>query len=751
MRRTTVILDEINRFLTSDSSMQRQYKTSWRGKGSYPRSAIPKLLDILTYYFKQEAVLSFSDELYDYSHLHTLVSQFTDALNSAHLEDVLYFSAQSMIINTKKIYVAAILKKILTCDFSKIEEHDFIDVMKSLARVLSRYDPSYIVDSPVLNEIYSEDCVGPYFDFTHFRQKCLPLLRKVEQADCHTDIISQLDNFLAKFRKDENFSKEIIDELRVIYQYRWNKIKGTELDYTRCQHVKKQDDKKQVVKNFWIAVAQMMCGAKLIESGYYSFLMPSIKYKKVYATGEPLEYYPISHFILSESADRLLSLDASLEYFDENPNEGVFCNREVWPVKDFSAVEKARVQFAAIRFSGRPELLKRNLKCPPIQRSTVNIVYELLISSMRKPITIDEMQIAYLTFWKSIRELDADERERLYSQRVVWNGRDYSIADLLGKIALGDVSEACISIWSIYLLKFVIDYRPEAYLSPEIDCVRVQSMREQSAKKEFCESEADIVKRNEMLMVSLLTYPFEQYFSSNYKLSFLGCLNNCDNTLQPFFLRLKSIIENNLKIDVFREIMSQMVLPRLLQIEQSKLPEGVESWLKLIRDENYLSKSNLCVDPKTLFCVLSTFEVDTSSQLALKSFLNDLIKILALKKNESMINILVNVKLKHLLSKLPETLQDKIKAILTNNEKPILNQDFIKSLYSYIAEKEKVSKHGSIKDLSFFASSSRQHEIIQPDLSGLSSVEDVLSFIQNEKVPFGKENHTRSNLLQRMS
>ncbi len=749
---STVIANKIDVFLGSDLSVKAEYISSWRSKGIYPRSVFPKLVEILNYYFQVGEGQGFPSAIEAYPRFPLLISQLMAAINAAYPDDVLFFCAQSMLVNGSKIYLAAILNKILVCDLDDMKEQ-----MISLARLLSRYDPSYIVESRFLNPIYLKDFVGPGFTFSHFKTKCLPILLSSVLTESQStnlpQMIQKLDSFTKRFQNATVFSTEIIEEIRRIYEFRWNTIKGTALDYTR-----KQPEKKDDAQGFWVAVAQMLSGAKLIPSGYYSFLMPSIQYDKVYLAGqptdEPLELYPLSYFILSEHGDRLLSLDNSVKYFDEGSVGAAFCNRDVWPPRDFTPLEQARTQFAADRFSGRPELLKHNLQLP-VRRRTVNIVYELLLSSLRKPIIDADLEFAYLTFAEKIGELDADERNRFYCQRILWNGDDYSVHDVLSEIALGDVKEGCTSKWGAYLLKFVIDHRPEAYISAKIDrLVHVQWMREQSAKKEFRETDADILKRNEMLMVSLLTYPFSYRLISGSTLSLLDCSNNCDSVLAPFFFQFKTKIENNVKFNGYAELMSQMVLPCLLQDEQSNLPEDVQAWLRSIRDENYLSKTNLCVDPKTLFCILRTFDLSANDQNSVKILLDDLIQTFLQAQNESTLNIRVNVKLQNFLAARPVAQRKILLEALGSNHEPIHNQDFINSVYSFVVSRQEIVSSSFSRNLSFFPSSTSPkasvRQICLPDLSGLNSVKEVVSFVSGERVAVGLVNHNETELVRRL-
>lgn len=743
MHKAIKMLSEVDAYLSSTPARKSEYIKSWRGKGTYPRAAMPKLLEILNYYFSTGRDAGFSGDLSHYPRLPDLMSQFSEQIDAAHSDDALFFSSQSLSINDKKIYVLEVLKKLFNLDLSDLNGCNTKDVMMSLARCLSRYDPSYIIDAPVLSSMYSKDLVGPGFNFPVFKEKYLPILRRSVQADKNGDIVKQLDDFLAKFHKETEFTKDVLDELRSIYQYRWHKIKGTELDYTRSPHMNNQKDKSDD-KNFWVVVAQALSGAKLISAGYYQFLMPTIQHNTIYATGEPLEHYPLSHFILSESHERLLSLDACVDYFDQNPTESAFCNRDSWPVKDFTSIEKTRFQFAAKRFSAREDLLARSLNYLSVRRATVNIVYELLTSTLRPGISEGELVFAYLQFCEKLGELDSFERDRLYSQRIAWNGSDYSFYDLLSKISLGDVVAGCITIWSAYLVKFVIDYRPEVYLQADIKCFLIPVMREQSAKKEFRESQADIAKRNEMLMVSLLTYSFDPRWLSNAVLCLSDCTNGCDALLVPFFQEFKTKIAANDKFNGYQEVVSQLVTPRLLQVDKSPLPDDVQMWLKQIRDERYFSKENLCVDPKTLFYVLSTIRLSDNYPSLVKPFLDNLINMFTPQKvNESFFNIRVNVKFKHFLANFSDMqMKQSILDLISHHQEPIQNPVFIKSLYEYLTSQHSLSQPSAKSQPSFFSASASASEFGKRavDLKKLHSVSDVLSFVRKQKFAFDNEN-----------
>lgn len=490
------IIDKIDAFLNSDLEQRNQYIGSWRSKGEFPKGIIPPLLDILAYYFKTGEPREFPGEIENYPKFSSYVKKFRQVLSVAQLDDVLFFCAQSVVVNRRKIYLAAILKRILVCELDHIKGQ-----MEALVDKLCLYDPSYIVSSSALDHIYAFYRIGPFFTFEHFRMNCLPVLRSIELTDAQPGevpaIVSELDRFSSTFQRATVFTPEIIMALRRIYALRWNRIKGTSLDYTRKQP-DSDPDQRDLGKNFWIIVAQMLSGARLIPSGYYRFLMPTITSDKVLTTGEPLENYSLDNFILSEDGTKLICLDVSASYVNAQPEIAIFCNREVFcSPKPFTSTEIERIRYAHPRFFDAclklNESIKRQDEQPPVRRATVDMVYDLLISSLPRPIEDSDLQLAYLRFYEKLKSLDAEELGRLYAQRIIWMGDDYSFSDVLGKIALG----RCTAVWGDYLLKFVLDYRPEIDPGPRVrEVARVAIMSEQSAKRKFREIDADILQRD---------------------------------------------------------------------------------------------------------------------------------------------------------------------------------------------------------------------------------------------------------------
>lgn len=730
----TNIINELDDYFTGDSLKTVKVIPLWRSKGTYPRDIFPDLLEILHYYFEVASSKGCPKIVGDDPKFDAHRTQFLRTLNAAYLDDIHYFFAQDMVVNQNKIYMGALLRKILHYDL-----HNIQDEMLALAQYLSRYDPSYIVDSPALNVIYADDCVGPGFSFSHFKEMCLPLLCKQAKPD----MTCMLDAFSENIKHDTTFTTKMLEELRSIYVARWNLVQGTSLDYTR----QKSPGKHHEANRPWVFVAQSLKGAKLFPSGYYQYLMPSIEFDKVFVSQELLEHYPLFHYILSEKGDRLLSLDISVDYFD-NPQSGLlFCNRDAWPLRPFTAKELARIQYSDKRFSGHLDLFKKNLELP-VRRSTVNIVYDLVMASLRKSVSNTELVLDYLTFSEKLGSIDTEERDRFYSQRIVWNGRDYSIYDVLSQIELGDVKEGCTSILGTYLVKFVIDYRPEVVLTAHIEQdIRVQLMRNQSAGKVYSDKDTDMMKRNERLMVSLLTIPFTSRLFFGTKLSFWGCSNNCDTTLDGFFCQLKAIIETKSNTDAYTELMSQMVLPNLLTGEPSKLPDDVLSWLKCVREDVYFPKENLYFDAKALFCVLCEFKFSIDLERGVKKCLDDWINTFININNESVLNVCINVKFKQFLAVLPEKEQASLLTTLRVRSASIQDQDFIKLFDGRVRNQQReVSSTYFDYAIRLFSPPPpprRDHdlEISKENLSDLNTVCDVERIVREGRASLNKQSH----------
>lgn len=726
---STIMINNIVNFLNSDASDKLSVLENWRSAGTHPRRVFPKLIDILTYYFERQSqsnsITNFqNDKIYA-----QLITDLQFALDLVRIEDLHYICAQSIGANKNKFYLANILKSILQADLSHCHNQ-----LMMLGKFLALYDPSYIVHAPMMKNVYDEDNIGPAFTYTYFKEKCLPLLLRYAQPD----VEQALNQFSVKLEEIGELTPAFIErELKPIFELRWNIIKGTELDYTRQPPVSKHRNENRP----WIFIAQVLSGANLISSGYYQFLMPSIKNATVFATEEPIENFPLFHYILSEHGDQLLSLDSSLDYFDKNTENAQFCNRDVCPPRPFTPIEMTRIRYSADRFSKQLELVKKYLQ-PPVRRSTVNIVYDLIMTTLKKTIDDTDLELAYLVFCEKIGALEPEEREHFYSQRVIWNGDDYSIFEILRKIELGNVKEGCASHWGAYLLKFVLDYRPEVDLIMDIEkWCRVKAMRQSSERKSFRESEQDIIRRNELLMASLLTFSFSKsLFASSKQCSLWGCSNYCNAVLEPFFHRLKLKLETKSKIDAYSELVTDFYIPLLVAEDSKVVSEEVISWLAHLKETLFTTQLDAYYDAKVLFVVLSSFQANTT----VKGFLDELVNHFVRIENDSVLNVCANVLFHDFLSKLSDDFRLKLMNALNIRKDNVHNQELVRTLYHYLVDQQDTSW----SNFNFFKQPILPRRAHQTNLTSLTTVRDVLAAIRDGQMSIDVDGTRSSQTLR---
>jgi hypothetical protein len=394
-------LKRINDFLSSRSPEWATNGESRRYGGLFPRKVVPVLLEILKYYFDAGSINGCSDNFSDYPGLDQLLPKLAILLSEVSETDANVLYAKQFLNGTIVTGSAAeMLKDLFNGKLSRTQ-------MLSFASMLAMEDASFIVrDCKPLESIYLPQSnrhvgLGLHFNLKTFKHLCLPELFKGASARVQStlSIIDQLST------DRQDFTDEIINQIKECFKLRWAEIRNTSLQYTRVQETKQNSP--------WILVAQLLNGARL--TPYYGLLMPTLSSSTKtepltnIVSGSPVETEPLTHYILSRDGKTLIHLPTSVNYYKEGC---LLMNRSVYPATYLTSCEVAQILYARKQFLPYYKAcIKKNIHRPaksvelPIKRSTVYWVYDLLQKTLKKQITDTEIQAEYTQFCVKLNSL----------------------------------------------------------------------------------------------------------------------------------------------------------------------------------------------------------------------------------------------------------------------------------------------------------------------------------------------------------
>lgn len=732
----TISIANILELLQNDSVNARETIIEMKKGGEFPRLILPILRDILACYFENGRVCLYEPAIEKYPQLPGLIETLFDELSRLDSNDFCYLLSQILNSGDRKLYFADIFKKLLDRNLHEIKHE-----LHSLARYLVLFDPSVVVDSSGLLHLYRKQSVGTYVNFLDFETKWLPLLLK----NAEPEILVLLNQFKARLRTEKfipsaPLNERVISHLAEVYRLRWLLIKGTSAEYTRVQ-------KFPEVNGPWIFVAQLLCGAKLIPSNYYRFLMPTLEHDVDFVTKEPLVNYALSHFVLSDDGKSLILLDSSAEYFRCDKDKIVFCNRSVFPARPFTNKEREQIKYAAERFR---DCLEGESKFIPVQRSTIYLVLELLTSSLRKNISNSDLDLAYLDFCEKLSLLDPEELNRLHAQQISWNGSRYTFFEILSTIALGDSLKGCTTELGKYLLKWVIDYLPAVELPFEImNIARVRDMRIQSEKHkssdDFNLSSVERKKRFHLLKLSFEKFPFVTHkfvLSQRYSPEYSSIVSGIQN--KDIFCLIREVVYNEQLDDPFFDIIEKIIVPLLISGSIQYLPDDLRHYLDWVRSEYFYSFTF----PQQLFLALQKLPANHLQNPSIQWLQKKIIQGMVQNVSESGQCISVHLAFMNfrdrLLSSESSGLIFKLLLKELKNVKYLmppkeLRNDFYVSICEYLMNSQGEAVQKRSPGPEFFTSSPKRKKknlspLLEHSLHSVNSVEDIFRILEDHRV-----------------
>lgn len=571
-----------------------QYVASkWDKFNEIPRAVLPRLLELLDVYFCQSLtffrhqLFSWANDLHDFS---------ICAVNDMH-----YLFVQPIQINNKAAYFLDVLLTLMYDDPLLVKEAIF-----ALANWLCQYDKSFIAPLKELLPIYEKAQLGPYFG----NHQLVDMVTKLIYGSSPV-VTSQLQELVNVIKRKSRIDQNVIKIIKSIYKYRG----VITLNQTYSGHRQTEPNKD------WLDLLAALSGAQLIPSNYYCFWMNVSEIDSV--TRVPITHYPFDHYLLFESpVGTLILLDNSAKQYLLNKQED-----ETAPESNFlyNANTERRVP---LHPGEHQSLLSANIKfhkffqltkppeCAdePICLATLDALTELVNNSVYPRGTLftvnytlkeqSSAEKAYDIFCEFYNRMPDDERERLNKQVIYFAGSFKSF-----KKVLSEINEyQCIAKAGQYILQLIVDYLCDRRFASHIEegamvpalgslihaSVGIQKMRENSLRK-IPRDALEFQRRASLLMLSLLTHPFELMFSRGYSIELINYTNKVIFVANNLFSELLRIF-NEGDFSQYAELIPNIVRPALADDGTfTKIrSESNRRWLQSIADGSFTKDRRLC-------------------------------------------------------------------------------------------------------------------------------------------------------------
>lgn len=377
-----------------------------------------------------------------------------------------------------------LLDLILDCLEKKLDLEDSL----SLAEWLCKEDGSLIVKSAKANPVYK--CLAKGLFLTN---EALKIDLESLLSGCHSELIpllNQLVFHLGECHPEQLPAKETINRLRELYASRFRLILDKELDYLRMQKGANQ---------LWIALAQTLAGAGLIDANYYRFLIPTLKPENdnELLSGDPVTYYPLSHYILAENGSYLIFLGNCVQ---QHIARRAFLNCSVDPPSRLTIKERQRLIFAAAEYVNYFLNQVKRDHSPPLLKSTVDAVRDLVNGSVYNQglyanrvldwaTQTRQVMASYDSFRKFYNQLPAEERHNLNAQSISRDFEEGTFEEYFDQIWGQDDGDwekenECTSSFGQAFVKLVTDYSHKPFKKELEDskALNLEYMRSQSKK-----------------------------------------------------------------------------------------------------------------------------------------------------------------------------------------------------------------------------------------------------------------------------
>ncbi|KTD48096.1 hypothetical protein Lqui_2103 [Legionella quinlivanii] len=668
----------------------REAAPEWKKKGKILHALKPLLLAVLETYLLLDA-----DNAETPLRFNEAYGQLSLQLKLASIEDANHFYGLKFTAENKEKYLLDILLDIFE------QKLDFCWIV-AMSQWLCE-DGSLIVKNIALDSVYRTRKLGPYFDNAALKNSLNQL-----QSSCSAELLPTLNQLILEAGEglpDALPSEEIVQKLRDLYAERFKAVVDKEHDYLRLQNGINQP---------WIALAQNLAGAALIEPNYYRFLIPGLSPENdlELISGDPVTNYPLSHYILSENGRYLIYLSNCV---NQHKARRTFLNCSTEPPLPLTPKETQRLNFAASEYLNYFNKEVRKAPNPPLLRSTVDAVRELVKGSVYNngllANTIDDYKTqgqnaakAYATFRDFFKQLPKDEQQNLNSQRITLERDEFTFQEIFEQIWGKDNGDwekqnLCMASGGRFFAKLVSDHSFK-YFNDELeqsDSMDMLYLRNNSWKRAYKDSlpEDECLRRIRIILVSLMTYTFHKY-GPDIRRELWDCKNNLTTTGAEIFDKLKHLInydeQEHIQFDYY--MVMDIVSGAVTKATWLRYPETT-AWLENIQKESLFAGSALtCFEPELLFTVLvSRLKIRNTEAEQLLDFLDQLLRTMLQKQNENKIWIRANIKFQYVLRKLRPELQSEILCQLREASEELTAKEIqsnFHSLKSQLLEEEQI-------------------------------------------------------------
>jgi|GEM_PF-5625678 len=634
--------------------LRREIMPNWHKTGESPKQVLSELRDLVEDYFAAS----------DNAELHQFKVKFASWarwLHSASIDDVNCLYGQVVQVDEQPVYLIDIL-----LDCLQIKDFDLSAKMLGIARWLCTTDASLVGKHDALNQLYAELHLGPAFGSAQLQDYLLNL-----QVDASQQLITRIHVVSRQLEKSREIDSKVIEHLSEVYLFRWQKVRDTDDDYTRLTNG---------INTNWIQLAQRLAGAGLINPNYYRFLMPGLKHDSDPVTQACLTDYSLTHYILSEAGDGLILLDNAAANYGVN---GTFLNCNANPPRPFKPVELTRIANAAQQFRRYTKLLlDEKMQERAVSLSTLDVIKDLVNGSLcpnglllgqdYSQLQMSEAQKAYQAFYKFLHELPEDERQRLDSQSIIFNGKIMIFREVLAHIK----NDGCIAVFGQYFAQLVMDYLPHLHFNPKIEQeVDIKAMRFNTQRKVSREYEmitdSEASRRIQILLLGLMTHQFKHVARSGFLLSVGGYSKRVPREAKAICTFLMSLIEEGDFSGIrfgYASLMEALVKPLLAdQNRHNKviLNADLQAWLQSIVNQSLFQKKNCYFEPTSLLIALLSFiQKHPKTYPEIDRFLDLLATNYYQRNNLLMYQITVNLQFVKLFNPLDEDAKQQILLLL---------------------------------------------------------------------------------------
>lgn len=688
--------------------------------GDLPTHLFPLFLGVVKGYFENKLQPA------PFDNFKLELKSWMDCLLECSVHDVNQFYGVRLPYRGEDVYLFELLIEVH-------EARDYVidEPLITLAQWILKENPSFAMRDKAFDSIYQELGMASYFSLQDFKQniqKCL------QQRPHSNSLAKKLVLLLSLTENATEISSEMIEQLKEIYRLRWDAIIDTELDYTRLQSKDNQ---------IWIGLAQQLVAAGFIESNYYRFLMPTLRHQNETATGEPLTYYPLSHYILSDNNEQLILLDDCVSQHKAN---GTFYSWKDNVAQPLSIKEISRMQYAASTFLSLYQRISSNVVIPSISLNTIHLLKQLLAKILHakglysgRYYSDREMAQTAEELVKFDQALDQNEREKLHQQIIIHEGKKKTFAE----VWQGIENDECITLLGKYLLQLLMNYAPYMTFSSEFEAeFNIKDMREQGTGLVFSDYESlnkdQVEQACQLIFISIMTYSFQMFPLCGKDLEFWDCKNTVNEEARKIFLLLSPMFQSgdfSKARLVYAQIMEGIIkqgMEKHSLLNRLKTLDKTNRWLISLRDGTILGYSYKVYEVEHL--LQFALRLHYKNSIPCDKLIDELLRTELQETSHLNRKMRANILFLQYLNSLPNELMQDLLQQITAQDWTCQKEAVYRQCRKYLLQKCHLVQRISSPRASFFAAEGKQEldkfNQNNPDEDEFNSIHSVIDDLQ---------------------